>query len=202
MLLIYIKLGWELWFKALSSTIKRATVSKNQMYLQFLHRICSSSNFQVIVSTLLVLRYTSPRLQCHVTNHLQMISENKTYYLYIYTVFLKCFLMSDVQEKIYIFVRILTQNLLSQSLQGYHYVHLTSHLTFVTLHSKYDSLTKVMQPKSMFWLHSKLTDVLLEKTGLCGKSFQTHYLMSIYQITFGMPKSVWGAKTFLIKFNT
>ena len=87
------------------------------MYLQFLYRICSSSNFQVIVSTLLVLRYTSPRLQCHVTNHLQMISENKTYYLYIYSV-LKCFLMSDVQEKIYIFVRIFTQNLLSQSLQS------------------------------------------------------------------------------------
>ena len=91
------------------------------MYLKFLHRLCSSSNFQVIVSTLLELRYTSPRLQCHVTNHLQMISENKTYYLlsiYIYTVFLKCFLMSDVQEKIYIFVRIFTQNLLSQSLQS------------------------------------------------------------------------------------
>ena len=43
----------------------------------------------------------------------------------------------------------------------------------------------------------EVRDALREKTGLCGKNSQTggrgltqtHYLMSIYQIIFGMPKS-------------
>ena len=44
--------------------------------------------------------------------------------------------------------------------------------------------------------------VVRKKTGLCGKNSQTgggltqtHFLMSTYQVIFGMPKWFWGAKT-------
>ena len=47
----------------------------------------------------------------------------------------------------------------------------------------------------------------IEKTGLCGKNSQTegggltqtHFLMSTYQVIFGMPKWFWGAKTCFTK---
>ena len=117
MLLIYIKLWWELWFKALSSTIKRATISKPKCIYNFcivfvLLQI-SKSSFQPC------LYWDIPPQGCNVMSPIICKWYQKTkHIIYIYTVFLKCFLMSDVQEKIYIFVCIFTQNLLSQSLQS------------------------------------------------------------------------------------
>ena len=57
------------------------------------------------------------------------------------------------------------------------------------------------------WEKESLGTFSERKTGLCGKSSQTggggltqtHFMMSTYQVIFGMPKWFWGAKTCFTK---
>ena len=61
--------------------------------------------------------------------------------------------------------------------------------------------------KTSLKLWCAVRDVIRKKTGLCGKNSQTggvgltqtHFLMSTYQVIFGMPKWFWGAKTCFTK---